>query len=85
MATTIQDEQADRLLTRGEDEHGPVLAPQEARSGFMTGHIRWVLAVSMVLAILVIFGTWAFLANKVVGDQRAANPPPAAAPSRTAS
>jgi hypothetical protein len=79
MATTIQDDQADRLLMQGEDQHGPVLGPQEARQGFMTGHMRWVLAISMVAAVLVIFGCWAFLANKVVVDQRAgANPPSAA-------
>jgi hypothetical protein len=83
MSTATQDEQADRALAQGADQHGPVVGPQDARSGFMTGHMRWVLAISVALGIIVMFGAWAFLANKVVVDQHAARPA-AAAPSNTA-
>jgi hypothetical protein len=30
----------------------PVLTPEESRQGIMTGHIRWILAVSVALAIV---------------------------------
>ena len=83
MSTATHDDQATRALAQGEDQHGPVLGSEEARSGFMTGHMRWVLAISVALGIIVMFGAWAYLANKVVVDQHAA-PPAAAAPSNAA-
>ena len=30
----------------------PVLTPEESRHGIMTGHIRWILAISVALAIV---------------------------------
>lgn len=30
----------------------PVLTPEESRQGIMTGHIRWILAISVALAIV---------------------------------
>jgi hypothetical protein len=80
MSTATHDDQAARTLAQGEAQHGPVIGSQDARSGFMTGHMRWVLAISVALGIMVMFGAWAFLANRVVVDQQAAAHPAAVAP-----
>jgi hypothetical protein len=84
MSTATHDEQAERALAQGETQHGPVVGSQEARSGFMTGHMRWVLAISVALGIIVMFGAWAYLANKVVVDQHSAAQPAAVAPKNPA-
>ena len=36
----------------GRHHTAPVLTPEESRQGIMTGHIRWILAVSVGLAIV---------------------------------
>ena len=58
---------------------GPHLEPEDARQGQVTGHMRWVLVVSLVLAIAIIFGVWAFLAERAHADARALVVPPASA------
>ena len=78
MSTATHDDQAAKALAQGEDQHGPVIGSEDARSGFMTGHMRWVLAISVALGIMVMFGAWAFLANRVVIDQHNAAQPAAA-------
>ena len=30
----------------------PVLTPEESRQGIMTGHIRWILAISVALVVM---------------------------------
>jgi hypothetical protein len=30
----------------------PMLTPEESRQGIMTGHIRWILAISVALALV---------------------------------
>ena len=80
MSTATHDDQATRALARGEDQHGPVIGSEDARSGFITGHMRWVLAISVALGIMVMFGAWAYLANRVVIDQHSAAQPAAVAP-----
>jgi hypothetical protein len=53
------------------------LEPEEARQGQLTGHMRWVLAISLALAVVVIFGVWAFLAERAHAEARALAPPSA--------
>jgi hypothetical protein len=75
MATTSHDPRGADLIGRRE------LDPEEARQGQITGHMRWVLAISVVLAIMVIFGSWAFLADKArVARPAPVNPPASSAP-----
>jgi hypothetical protein len=39
-------------LKRSHAEHGPVLSQEEARAGETSGHVRAVLAVSLVLSLI---------------------------------
>ena len=42
-----------------QDEHSPVLTPQEARQGKELGVMRWVLYVSLGLCVLAAIVLWA--------------------------
>jgi hypothetical protein len=48
--------------------HGTEITPQEARQGFMTGHMRWVLGISVVLAVLVILVAWTAFSHRGASD-----------------
>jgi len=40
------------------DQHGPELTPVEARQGMMTGHMRYVLGISLALAAVMMAVIW---------------------------
>jgi hypothetical protein len=54
-----------------------VIGEQDARQGMKTGHIRWVLAISVVLAIIALLAAWAW--NWPRMSQTSATRPAAAA------
>lgn len=41
-----------------EDEHPAELTPVEGRQGMMTGHMRYVLAISLSLAVIMMIVIW---------------------------
>ena len=56
----------------------PAEFPQDARYPRpVTGKIRWLIALSMVLAIIILFGSWAVLAKRAKLDVRADHAAPA--------
>ena len=40
------------------EQGGQVIGSQDARGAMKTGHMRWVLAISVVLAAAVLLGAW---------------------------
>jgi hypothetical protein len=46
-----------------EPEQAPHPSVEEARQGMTTGHIRWVLAISFVLAAIALVVVWFFAAR----------------------
>jgi hypothetical protein len=65
--------------TVGDDE----LTATEARQGRWGRHMFWVLAASTVLAVLVLFGSWAMRANDLSAANEIARPTPAEAQATT--
>jgi hypothetical protein len=59
---------------------GQVVAPDKARQGMETHHIRWVLAISLALGIVAVGASWAWYSGTSPAS-RSAGPetPPAAA------
>ena len=41
-----------KAKTKERQYAGPVLTPVQSRQGVMTGHIRWILAISVTLAVI---------------------------------
>jgi hypothetical protein len=39
---------------------GQIIGSQDARQGLKTGHMRWVLGISVTLAVVVLSGIWFF-------------------------
>jgi hypothetical protein len=54
-------------------ENGQLKTPIEARQGVKTGHVRWMLAISMALGIVVLGGAWALFSGSHSHDPGAAN------------
>jgi hypothetical protein len=48
-----------------------VIGEQDARQATKTGHIRWVLVISMTLAIIVLAVAWASYWPRMTGDETA--------------
>lgn len=64
------------MTNASEQEPGPVLTTTEARQGRRGTHVLWVLAASLVLVVLALFGTWLSRSGDLAGTN--ANNGPAA-------
>jgi hypothetical protein len=53
----------DKTLSPVDPNTGPHLTATEARQGIMTGHIRWVLAISLTLATAAVIIVWLVYAS----------------------
>lgn len=74
MATTIP---------RTQEEGHEVLEATEARQGRWGRHVFWVLAASTVLAVIVLFSSWAFHADELQVASNASTPTAAEAAATT--
>jgi hypothetical protein len=54
-------------------ENGQLKTPVEARQAVTTGHIRWMLAISMALVVALLGGAWAWFSASSPHDPGAAN------------
>lgn len=61
---------------KGPGGRGPELSAREAQQGVKTGHMRWVLAISTVVAILALGIAWLVIYHP--GPSAAVTAPPAA-------
>ena len=54
-------------------ENGQLKTPVDARQGVKTGHVRWMLVISLVLGVVVLGGAWALFSNSHSHNPGAAN------------
>ena len=54
-------------------ENGQLKTPVEARQAVKTGHVRWMLVISMALGVVVLGGAWAWFSASSPHNPGAAN------------
>ena len=65
------------------DHSGQVIGSQDARQALKTGHMRWVLGISLVLAVVAMSGVWIWHPRNASMLLGAGVPRPSASSART--